>query len=137
MAPEEEQYPELPKSLIEGLKALDRSAPMITARVDRRVSEMAAVHFSARREPTRMPHPLWSAVAATLLIAALIGYWRLDPAPERERADVYADIDGSGQIDIADVLALARSRDAGERSREQLDRFAARIVSLKTQGETS
>lgn len=133
--PEKDEYDGLPRPLVEGLKAVDRPVPMITAAVDRRVSAMAKAHFSARRQRIRVPRLAWPAIAATFLVAAIVGYWRLNPLPEQ--SDIYADVDRSGRIDIADVLALARSQEPGERSREQLDRFAAKIVSLHRPGDAS
>lgn len=143
MAPEKErgkkpgkdEFEGLPGSLVTGLKAADRSVPMITAAVDRRVSAMAKAHFRERRQRIPVPRPAWAAIAATLIVAVIVGYWRLDPV--FEQTDIYADVDRSGRIDIADVLALARSQEAGERSREQLDRFAAKVVSLRRPGEAS
>lgn len=135
MAPEEEQFEDLPQSLIEGLKSADRPMPMITARVDREISQMARTHFSMRRQPARLPRPAWAAIAATLLITILVAHWQVPPGPEQSA--IYADIDRSGRIDIADVLALARSQESGERSQADLDAFAFRVVSLKSHGESS
>ena len=133
MAPEEEQFEDLPRSLIEELKSADQPMPMITARVDREISQMARAHFSMRRQPARLPRPAWAAIAATLLITVLVAHWQVPP----EQGAIYADIDRSGRIDIADVLALARSQESGERSQADLDAFALRIVSLKSHGESS
>jgi hypothetical protein len=137
MGPEKERSEDLPQPLIEALKSADRPVPMITARVDREISEMARRHFSARRQPTRVPRPAWAAMvamAATILIAVVVV--QLQP-PGPDQSALYADIDRSGRIDIADVLALARAQVPGERSQAELDAFASRIVSLKRAGETS
>ena len=48
------------------------------------------------------------AAAACVLVVALFTTKHFS---ERDSAPVYADIDGSGQVDIADVLALARAGD--------------------------
>jgi len=132
MGPEKERSEDLPQPLIEALKSADRPVAMITARVDREVSEMARSHFSARRQPTRVPRPAWAAMAATVLIAVIVV--QLQPP---DQSTLYTDVDRSGRIDIADVLALARAQGPGERSQSELDAFASRIVSLKRAGEAS
>ena len=132
MGPEKERSEDLPQPLIEALKSADRPVAMITARVDREVSEMARSHFSARRQPTRVPRPAWAAMAATVLIAVIVV--QLQPP---DQSTLYTDVDRSGRIDIADVLALARAQGPGERSQADLDAFASRIVSLKRAGEAS
>lgn len=134
MTPEEDQFEDLPQFLIEGLKAADQPMPMITARVDRDVSRMARKHFSTRRQPARVPRPAWAALAATVLIAVLVVQLQ---APDPDQGALYTDVDRSGRIDIADVLALARAQPPGKRSRAELDAFASRIVSLDPAGDAS
>jgi hypothetical protein len=137
MGPEKARSEDLPQPLIEALKAADRPVPMITARVDREISEMARRHFSVRRQPAGVPRTAWAAmaaIAATVLIVAFVV--QLQP-PGPGQAALYADIDRSGRIDIADVLALARAQGPGERSQAELDAFASRIVSLKRAGDAS
>ena len=51
----------------------------------------------------------------------------------RDERSLYADVDGSGRIDIADVLALARA-DGPDVTQADLDAFAMRVVSLDTGG---
>lgn len=135
MSTGKEQFDDLPQPVIEGLKSADRPVPVITARVDREISEMAQRHFSTRRQPARVPRPAWAAIAATVLIAVLV--LQLPIPSGRDQEPVYADIDQSGRIDIADVLALARAQDPGERSQARLDAFASRIVSLDPAGDRS
>jgi hypothetical protein len=118
---------ELPEALVEALKAADRPLPMITARVDREVAAMARRHFAARRRAV-VPRVAWPAVAASVLAAILILQWPVQRGPARD--EIYADVDGSGRIDIADVLALARTKPPGARTEAELDAFARRIVSL-------
>ena len=49
-----------------------------------------------------------------------------------EISPTYADLDGSGRIDIADVLRLARqASERGENAQAEIDRFAMRIVALE------
>lgn len=134
MEPENKQPEDLPQSLIAELKATDRAVPLITARVDREIAALAADHFASRRKPS-WSRTGWAAMAATLLVALLAAQFvSVDNAPPDA---VFADIDGSGQIDIADVLALARTRDAGEITQAELDAFALRVVSLSSGGDTS
>lgn len=133
MAPEDERFEDLPQSLIEGFKAADQPVPVITARVDRAKSQLARAHFAARRSALTR-RSAWAAIAATVLIAVFVLQLRL-PTPEQD--PVYADVDRSGRIDIADVLALARAQEPGERSQAELDAFAYRIVSLEPAGEAS
>ena len=133
MVSEEEQFEDLPQSLIEGFKTAARPVPVITARVDRDISEMARTHFAARRQPIRMTRSAWAAVAATVLIAVLV----TQVPTSRDQDALYTDVDRSGRIDIADVLALARTQGPRKRSRAQLDAFASRIVSLDPPGDAS
>lgn len=130
---DDEPFDDLPQSLVEELKAADRAMPMITARVDREVADMARAHFGGRRRSTQGWRPVSAAVAASLLIAVLVLEWPT-PAPDTQ-GDLYADVDGSGRIDIADVLALAQK--PGKHSRAELDAFAYRIVSLEHSGDPS
>lgn len=132
---DDEPIEELPRSLVEELRAADRPLPMITARVDREMAAMARAHFAGRRRPARASRSAWTAVAASVLLAVLVLQWPL-PAPEQQ-GGFYADVDGSGRIDIADVLAAARSQPPDERSRAKLDAFAYRIVSLEPAGDPS
>lgn len=132
MANEDEQPDDLPRALVDELESADRPMPLITARVDREIAAQARSHFAARRQPARVPRSAWAAMAATaatVLLAVLMLQSRAPLPPASD--DVYADVDGSGRVDIADVLALARAREAGERSRAELDAFAMRIVTLE------
>ena len=97
----------LPKALVEALKRIDRAPEAITARADHAVSNAARIHFAARRTPRWQRQGAWGAAAACALLIVTLATSRLT---DRGNAPIYADIDGSGRIDIADVLALARSR---------------------------
>ncbi len=124
---EDETFENLPAALVERLKAADRPLPLVTARVDRALAEEARTRFARRGRP----QPRWLgaagiAAAASVLFAVLALQW---PLPASKRDALYADVDGSGRIDIADVLALAR--EAGGHSQKELDAFAYRIVSLE------
>ncbi len=69
----------------------------------------------------------WAAAAASAVLAVGLTTSYL---PDRDRGPIYADIDGSGQIDIADVLALAREGVP----QAELDAFARRVVALDRDG---
>ncbi len=120
----------LPPELIEALKSARKSVPVITARVDREISAQATAQFG-RRARTRRYAGL--AVAASLMLAVFVALIRepqinssIDPS-----ADTFADLDASGQIDIADVLYLARRNS----DQDAIDQFAYRIVALNAPEE--
>ena len=126
---------QIPESLIEELEAQDRPLPLITARADRAVADMAQSQFSMRQPAVRRTRPAWYAAAAAAAVALLVF------VPQRPNVDVvsdqpalYADVDGSGRVDIADVWSLARQR--GTASQAELDAFAMRIVSLSPAGDS-
>jgi len=76
------------------------------------------------------------AVAASLLVAVFVFNAR-EPSSIRQEG-LYSDIDGSGRVDIADVLAAARAAEAsGEFSQAEIDAFAKQIVSLNSVGDAS
>ena len=82
---------------------------------------------SANRGARRgiVPGPGPRAASAALAVGLATSY-----LPDRDRGPIYADIDGSGRIDIADVLALAREGVA----QAELDAFARRVVALDRDG---
>ena len=102
-----EQDERLPEALVDELKRIDRAPEVITSRVDRNLAGRAHAQFAPRRIPRWQPWGVWRAAAAACVLVVVLfttNYlWKQDDTP------IYADIDGSGQIDIADVLALARS----------------------------
>jgi hypothetical protein len=120
----------LPSAIVERLRRLDRSQPIVDPRSDRAVLDAAHAYFRAR--PARPARRRWAvpfAAAATLLLAAiLVRPLVFDTAPARD------DVDGSGRVDILDVLALARVRaergDAAGVSQASIDELAYRIVAL-------
>jgi hypothetical protein len=131
---EEDNLEKLPEDLLAELEKADRPGSLITAKVDRSIASMAHEQFSSRPEKRRRAAPAWLAVAATILLAVLV-----IPVSNRLGPDVdglYTDVDGSGQIDIADVLVLARRKDS-KLSQAELDAFAMQIVSLGDTGEAS
>jgi hypothetical protein len=135
MTPEDETPEALPHSLVEAIRTADRALPLITARVDRKLAAQARAHFAGRRQAAWRVRPAWWAAAASLVVAVLVVQWQDSGTPGH--GAVYADIDRSGRIDIADVLALARSGKGGERQQAELDAFAMRIVSLKAARDAS
>ena len=121
---------QLPEGLLRALKAVDAAPPVITATIDRTLADMAVGHFRTRRA-TWKRHGGWALAASVALVAVLavqlIG-------PPSGVADVpYADLNRSGRIDIADVLALARAERPGV-TQADLDAFAMRVVSLDAGG---
>ena len=131
---DEDNLEGLPDELVAELKKADKPGSLITAKVDRSIANLAREQFESRPEKRRRMAPAWYAVAATVLLAVLVL-----PVTNRLVMDddgLYTDVDDSGQIDIADVLTLARRSD-GEITQEELDAFAMQIVSLAEPGETS
>ena len=124
MTTEIEQDEQLPSALVDELKRIDRAPAVITARVDRTLATMARAHFSSRQVQW-WRQPAWGAAAACVLLAALVTTNRLE---DEAATSIYADVNGSGAIDIADVLALARAGQGVDQ--DDLDAFAFRLVSL-------
>lgn len=136
MSQSKEQFEVLPEELIKALQAADDELPLITARVDREILQMAEAQFAERRPSRRMARPAWMAVAASLLLAVFVFNAR-EPSSVRQEG-LYSDIDGSGRVDIADVLAAARAAAAsGKFSQAEIDAFAKQIVSLNPVGDAS
>lgn len=115
----------LPDDLVSALRRADRPPATITSRVDHALAGLATDQF-AERPGRRRIDGAWYAAAASVLGVALI----LQLQPANEATDLlYTDVDGSGQIDIADVLALASAED-NPYSEAELDAFAMRVVAL-------
>ena len=131
---EEDKLENLPDELVAELKKADKPGSLITAKVDRSIANLAREHFASRPEKRRRVAPAWYAVAATVLLAVVVL-----PLTDRFGTGddgLYTDVDRSGQIDIADVLTLARRSD-GRLTQAELDAFAMRVVSLTDTGDTS
>jgi hypothetical protein len=126
----------LPPAIVARLRGLDRSQPIVDPRTDRAVLDAARAYFGAR--PARFARRRWAvpfAAAATLVLAAiLVRPLVFETAPARD------DVDGSGRVDILDVLALARLRasrgDAADVTQARIDELAYRIVALDSQRST-
>ncbi|MCY4011188.1 MAG: hypothetical protein OXG82_00590 [Gammaproteobacteria bacterium] len=113
----------LPADWIDTLDRVDRAPMVVTRSVDRAVGAAAEAQFAARRARPAWRHPGgWAALAASLALVTVVAV-RWDGGDEV----VYADVDASGRVDIADVLALARS---GTASPRELEAFAQRVVAL-------
>lgn len=134
MTNENEESEQLPHDLIEQLKSADQANSLITSRVDREILRLAEEQFSSRRS-ARHQRPAWFALAASVLIVFFVVQFR--ESSEFDSNSIYADVDNSGQIDIADVLATARTRGKDAKSQAELDAFATRIVSLSASKESS
>lgn len=129
---------DIPESLIKELKAQDRPLPLITNRVDRALAKKAGSQFSTRRPPAWRSRPAWYAAAAAAAVALFVFQPQrsvFETQAVSERSAIYADVDGSGRVDIADVLSLAHQ--GGRASQAELDAFAMLIVSLNTPGDSS
>ena len=125
-----EQDERLPEALVEELKRIDRAPEMITSRVDRNLASMAHAQFAQRRIPRWQPRSAWRAAAAACVLVVVL--FTANQLWEQDDTSLYADIDGSGQIDIADVLALARAEDGVDQA--DIDAFAYRLVALDRDG---
>ena len=120
----------LDEGLIRALKVVDEAPPVITARVDRAVQDLSTRHFASRRSGWKR-HGGW-ALAASVALVAVLAVQMTGPASDDAEA-LYADVNGSGGIDIADVFALARAEQPGV-AQADLDAFAMRVVSLDAGG---
>lgn len=120
MKRDNEELNDLPEALIEELRSADESIPLLTARVDREVLKMAREQFATRRSTWR--RPAWAAVAATVLLAVIIG----QPMLERSAAPNLS----PRQPDISDVLRLARERAGQPGAQVEIDTLAQRVVAL-------
>ena len=131
MEPTTEQPETLPPTIASRLRRLDRAEAIFDPRTDRAVLEAARSYFAARPAAVPARRSRWAlplgAAAAVLLAAVLVRPLVFHTAS----AD---DIDGSGRVDVLDVLALARMRAAsGDASRitdTRIEELAYRIVAL-------
>ncbi|MCY3811992.1 MAG: hypothetical protein OXH15_09370 [Gammaproteobacteria bacterium] len=123
MVDRDESLPDLPADWIDALNRVDRPPAVVTRTVDRGLGDAAEAQFAERlaRPAWRRPGG-WAALAASLALVTVVAV-RWDGGNE----SVYTDVDASGHIDIADVLALART---GTASPRELEAFAQRVVAL-------
>ena len=125
-----EQHEQLPGALVEALTRLDRAPEVITSRVDRSLAGMAHTQFAQRCVPRWQPQGAWRVAAAACVLVVVL--FTTNHLWEQDDTSLYADIDGSGQIDIADVLALARAEDGVNQA--DIDAFAYRLVAMDRDG---
>lgn len=130
MSDQDANSEQLDDGLIRALRAADEAPPVITASVDRALAGLSARHFASRRSGWKR-HGGW-ALAASVALVAVLAVQMIDPGSDPGER-LYADVNGSGAIDIADVLALARAEQPGV-SQADLDAFAMRVVSLDAGG---
>ena len=123
MPDRDEALPELPTDWTDALNRVDRAPAVVTRTVDRTLDAAAEAQFAARRARPAWGHPGgWAALAASLALVSVVAVrWGGGDEP------VYADVDASGRVDIADVLVLART---GTASPRELEAFAQRVVAL-------
>lgn len=123
MPDRDEPLPDLPADWIDALNRVDRAPAVVTRTVDRALRAAVEAQFAARRARPAWRHPGgWAALAASLALVSVVAVrWGGGDEP------VYADVDASGRIDIADVLALGRT---GTASPRELEAFAQRVVAL-------
>lgn len=124
------EYTDLPEALKQRLAERDRVLHIVAPAADRSVLGLASAHFAGRPRAARRLRRwrLPAAIAASIVFALLV----IGPAelfgPGPASRD---DIDGSGQVDILDVFALARMRADGSLGPgRDVDALAERIVAL-------
>ena len=130
MSDQDADSEQLEEGLIRALRAADEAPPLVTARVDRALADISTHHFASRRSGWKW-HGGW-ALAASVALVAVLAVRTIDPASDSRELQ-YADVNGSGGIDIADVFALARAEQPGV-TQADLDAFAMRVVSLDARG---
>lgn len=131
MAEHKKPDEELPEALIAALQEQRSSTRILTSSVDRRIAELSAAHFETTTR--RSLRPAWVAIAASLLVATVA--MQFYSATDTPTDIVLADVDGSGQIDIADVFAIARS--SSSVSQAELDALAMQVVAIRDDGSST
>ena len=131
MDPTTEQPETLPPAIASRLRRLDRAQPIFDPRTDRAVLEAARSYFADRPATARARRPRWAVplgAAAAVLLAAVLVRPIIFHTPSAD------DVDGSGRVDVLDVLALARMRAAGGDASgitdARIEELAYRIVAL-------
>jgi hypothetical protein len=131
MEPTTEQPETLPPAIASRLRRLDRAEAILDPRTDGVVLEAARSYFAARPAAARARRSRWAlplGAAAAVLLAAVLVRPIVFHTPSAD------DVDGSGRVDVLDVLALARMRAAGGDASgitdARIEELAYRIVSL-------
>ena len=134
MEPTTEQPETLPPAIASRLRRLDRAEAILDPRTDGAVLEAARSYFAARPAAARARRPRWAVplgAAAAVLLAAVLVRPIVFHTPSAD------DVDGSGRVDVLDVLALARMRAAGGDASgitdARIEELAYRIVALDSQ----
>ena len=136
---ENENYSELPETIIDRLRRGDESIPIISPKTDQIILAEARSQFADRERaiPRSLVRPAWAAIAASVALAVFVVnnfYDARSPSPQH-----VSDVDNPGRVDIVDVLALARSRQRNPAavSQAQIEAVMTQIVSLNTNGDAS
>ena len=131
MEPTTEQPETLPPAIASRLRRLDRAEAILDTRTDGAVLEAARSYFAARPAAARARRSRWAVplgAAAAVLLAAVLVRPLVFHTPSAD------DVDGSGRVDVLDVLALARMRAAGGDASgitdARIEELAYRIVAL-------
>ena len=131
MEPTTEQPETLPPAIASRLRRLDRAEAILDPRTDGVVLEAARSYFAARPAAARARRSRWAlplGAAAAVLLAAVLVRPIVFHTPSAD------DVDGSGRVDVLDVLALARMRAAGGDASgitdARIEELAYRIVAL-------
>ena len=131
MEPTTEQPESLPPAIASRLRRLDRAEAILDPRTDRAVLEAARSYFAARPVAARARRSRWAVplgAAAAVLLAAVLVRPIVFHTPSAD------DVDGSGRVDVLDVLALARMRaalgDASGVTDARIEELAYRIVAV-------
>lgn len=132
-----ELFEELPLDLLTELRRTEHSVSVLSPEVDRVILREAAAQFSYRSSRRKLSRATWPgvALAASVLLAFFVVGGREDVIVSPDA--IYADHNRSGQIDIADLLLLAKNRNGQTPSQGDLDAFAMRLVSLRDKGDAS
>ena len=131
MEPTTEQPETLPPAIASRLRRFDRTEAILDPRTDRAVLEAAQSYFATRPAAAPARRSRWAVplgAAAAVLMAAVLVRPLVFHTPSAD------DVDGSGRVDVLDVLALARMRaangDASGITEARIDELAYRIVAL-------
>ena len=139
MERENENFENLPGTIIDRLRREEQSIAIISPKIDEIVLAAAASQFADRKQAksSGLSRPARAAVAASVVLTIFVMsnfYFAPSPAPSS-----VADVDNSGRVDIVDVLALARSRERNPAavSQAQINALMMQIVSLTENGDAS
>ncbi len=123
MNEQNQQLEELPRDLIQALRNEESVSILVPKAVDEAILRSAADQFGQRpKQPRSWRVP--AAIAATLTVGLVAVQLIRSP-------DLEGDIDGSGQVDVLDVFALARMKQNDSQIViKDIESLMTRIVSL-------